>query len=329
MKKFSLFACMATTAISAAFAQDTPVLDFVPEVLNSYWQTGWNTKTEEFCSETIIEVKFDEDVYWKAGFGALCYVLDSEGHVYNEYTRNFYGSGSDYTKFAFSMYDFNQYEDADYTLVIPENLLGNTEWQTNGFETGRANPELRYEFNPWKMAGCPRENKTVYDFEPEAGTCTLEIVELAHGRRALELQLPLTFSEEVAVHKEINTKCNVRDSKGESLNKAELRFIIDENKPETVIVGLSGVDLLTPADYTISIWEGSLGNKLWGEEDYCEGRSNSPLEYTVNVSTTGTVTINADEVDNSPVYTIDGLKADPSALQKGIYIRNGKKFVVK
>ena len=329
MKKFSLFACMATTAISAAFAQDTPVLDFVPKVTDTYWQTGWNTKTEEFCSETIIEVKFDEDVYWKSGFSAFCYVLDSEGNVYENYTRNFFGAASDYTKFSFSMYDFNQYEDADYTLVIPENLLGNTEWQNNGFEAGRANPELRYEFNPWKMAGCPRENNTVYDFEPEAGACTLEVVELAYGRRALELQLPLTFSEEVAVHKEIDDKCNVRDAKGETLTQAALRFIVNEENPETVIVGLSGVDLLKPADYTISIWQGSLGNKLWGEEDYCEGRSNTPLEYTVNVSTTGTVTISANEADNSPVYTLDGLKADPTALQKGIYIRNGKKFVVK
>ena len=77
-------------------------------------------------------------------------------------------------------------------------MLGNPTWYSNN-ESGRSNPELRYEFNPWKLAGEPREDKTVYDFDPISTSTSLEEVRI-QGQKQLELQLALDFSEAVAIY---------------------------------------------------------------------------------------------------------------------------------
>ena len=94
-------------------------------------------------------------------------------------------------------------------------------------------------------------------------------------------------------------------------------------------VGLRGVDLNTSSEYTISIWQGAFGNLEWAAGNYCEGRSNPPLEYVVNPLYTSAETIGTDNTDNAPVYNLHGMQVDGSSIAKGIYIRDGRKVIVK
>ena len=91
---------------------------------------------------------------------------------------------------GFGIRGISQYEDADYTLVIPEDLLGNTKWNSNSYEVGRSNPELRYEFNVWELAGKPREDKTTYDFNPISDVYSIDEVTLSGGKTSYVFQSP-------------------------------------------------------------------------------------------------------------------------------------------
>lgn len=79
-----------------------------------------------------------------------------------------------------------------------------------------------------------------------------------------------------------------------------------------------------PWTYQYSVTEGSTYYfALWG-----------PTGYTVDLLSLtegGTVGVNsiATEIENSPVYNMNGVRVNKENLQKGIYIVNGKKFMVK
>lgn len=327
MKKFFTLTALAAMAATSSFALAEPVYNFIPELEEEFFQEAWDNDKEEDVPEVRIHVKFDEDVYWKSGFSAECYLLDSNNEKYTAWWPDFSGPSSDYTKFYFGVRGLDKYVDANYTLVVPEGLLGNLTWYSDK-ESGRSNPELRYEFNPWKLAGEPREDKTIYDFDPISTSTSLEEVRI-QGQKQLELQLSLDFSEAVAIYKDVNYKWNVHDEEGNSLSDANLRAWVSEEDPNRVIVGMRGVDLKTSVNYTISIWQGAFGTLEWAEEDYCEGRANSPLSYVVNPKNTAVETIGISSDSDAPVYNLHGIQVESTDLQKGIYIRDGKKFVVK
>lgn len=331
MKKLSTLAVLLTAAIAAPAAYGAVTTDFVPTLEAKYYQMGYDTSTGEHVPEVLIEVKFDEDVWWRSGFSQQCYLLDSEGNVYENWIRSFYGAASDYTKFTFGIRGLSQYEDADYTLVIPQDLLGNTEWNTNNFESGRSNAELRYDFNMWELAGKPREDKTTYDFNPISDVYSIDEVILSGGKKSYVFNLHLDFEEPVAIHKDFNNKSSVWDAKDNYLSTAILEAKVSESNPNRVTICFKNVSLKIDADYRISIWTGSFGTLEWNENDYCEGRSNTPLEYIVNPSkaeTNGVSDVSVDKEDG-PVFNLQGIRVDADNLPQGMYIRNGKKFIVK
>lgn len=328
MKK--LFTAAALTAFATcAFAQDDVTYDFVPSTDAIYFQTVYDNNVDDFVPQTRIDFTFDEDFWWVSGFSAQCYILDPAGEVYTDWTPDFGGLSSDYTKGFFGMNGISQYEDVNYTLVVPQGLLGNTAWAYGG-DNKRSNPELRYEFNTWELAGRPREDKTVYDFSPVA--YETELVETRiNGTKQLELQLRLTFEDAVAIYENVENKWSVFDTEGNYLQDSTLRAFVSEENPNMVVVGLRGINFKTDANYTISIWMGAFGDLEWAAEDYCEGHSNPPLEYVVNPlnTTSGVEGIEAVSAPEAPIYNINGMQVNPDNLDKGIYIRNGQKFIVK
>ena len=328
MKKLFTIAAMAALALPGAKAQTSSITyDFEPQLQTVFFQEVPDPETGDYISQVRIEVKFDEDVWWVSGFSKQCYLLDSNGVRYDDWTPDFSGPASDYTAFYFVVCGLNKYEDADYTLVIPEGLLGNTPWNSN-HDTGRANPELRYEFNAWKLAGEPRENFTVYDFEPSV--LSQEVVEVRDkGKKFLELQLTLEFPEPVAISKNLSNVWNVRDAEGNALSDDLLTARTTEDKPAIVIVGLRGIDFKVSADYTISIWKGGFGTLDWAADDYYSGHSNPPLEYVVNPVQTGVDDVMISTDSDSRIYNLHGIEVDPSSIGQGIYIRDGKKIVVR
>lgn len=326
MKKFLSLAILGLAA-SAAVAQ-TPeyVYDFVPQVQQTIYQQIYDNELDSLVSQVRIDVKFDEDVWWVSGFSGQCYLLDKEGNKYDGWYPDFSGPASDYSLLYFGVNGLNQYVDADYTLVVPQGLLGNTSWYYD-VDGARSNPELRYDFNVWKLAGCPREDKTAYDFSPVSDSYSVEEVRI-NGQRTLELQLSLEFPEAVAIYSEVKNKISVYDGEGNYLQEAVVRTFVDEQNPNKAIVGLRGVDLKTANQYTISIWQGAFGTLEWAAEDYCEGQSNPPLKYDVVSGGSGVEAVEAVGVRGA-MFNLNGMRVDSDRLSKGIYVQDGKKVVVK
>lgn len=336
MKK--ILSVLALSAAAASASADISY-DFTPTVQDIFCQDI--IVNDEHVTQVRIEVKFDDEVWWVSGFSGQCYLLDKNGNKYEEWTRDFSGPSSDYSKFYFGINGLNKYEDADYTLVIPQGLMGNPVWQSGGQNagsSGRANPELRYEFNAWKLAGEPREDKTVYDFTPTSWSSSLEEVRI-NGQKTLELQLSLEFPEAIAIHEKIENKWNVAKhnpnasdpmDEYEHQSDAILRAWVDENNPNKAIIGLRGVDLKISVDYRISIWTGGFGTLTWAAEDYCESHASPELVYTVNPKGTSAVENLRDaDTGEDAIFNLQGVRMNAGKLAKGIYIRDGKKFVVK
>lgn len=300
---------------------------FVPQVESMIYQTTWDSEKEENVGEVRIDVKFTGDVWWVSGFSSQCYLLDSKGEKYEDWWPEFGGLMSDYSAMYFGVRGLSQYVDADYTLVIPQGLLGDTNWY-NDAPGAKSNPELRYEFNPWKLAGCPRENFTVYDYSPINAWYDVEEARI-NGQKQLELQLNLQFPEATAVYKDYNNKVSVYDAEGEYIQNATVRILVDEADPTKVMVGLRGVDLKSDYDFTIRMWEGTFGTLEWAAEDYSESNASPVLEYHMNNEGAAVDAISSETGDSREIYTLQGVRVDSDRLSKGIYICNGKKIVVK
>lgn len=328
MKQFLTLAFVGISAMvtTPVIVAQEPTVDFIPTVQAKYFQQGWDSEKGESVDEVRIEVKFDEDVYWVSGFSQQCYLLDKDGNKYDGWYRDFSGPSSDYSAFHFGVRGLSRYVDADYTLVVPQGLLGNTAWYYD--QGGKVNPELRYDFNAWKLAGCPRENFTTYDFNPVSSSYVLAEARI-NGVKQLELQLNLEFSDSVAVHKEFKNKTSLCDGEGNYLQDAVIRTVVDKDNPNKVMVGIRGVNLKGDFSYTINMWEGSFGTMEWAAQDYCESKASPTLEYKMTSAEASVMEIGAEGENGGAVYNILGIKVDPQNLTKGVYIKNGKKFIVK
>ena len=305
---------------------DEVVYDYVPEVQSIIYQQTWDTEKEEMVPEVRIDVKFNGDVWWVTGYQGQCYLLDSNGERYDAWWPDFGGLESDYSVMYFGVRGLSQYVDADYTLVIPQGLLGDTNWYYDA-PGSRSNPELRYEFNEYKLAGCPREDFTVYDFTPLSDSYSVEEARI-NGQKQLELQLNLTFPEAVAVHENFKNKVSLYDGEGKYIQQAVIRTVVSNEDPNTVMVGIRGVDLKGEYDFTLSIWEGAFGTLEWAAEDYCESKASPTLEY--RLSSAGSAVESMQAADKgSETYNLQGVRVDSDRLAKGIYIRDGKKIIIK
>ena len=135
----------------------------------------------------------------------------------------------------------------------------------------------------------------------------------------------------MAIHKDFNTKSSVWDANDNYLQSAILEAKVSESNPNRVTICFKNVSLKIDADYKINISTGTFGTIEWNENEYCEGRSNTSLEYVVNPSkaeTNGVSDVSIDNVDG-PVFNLQGIEVDADNLPNGMYIRNGKKFIVK
>lgn len=314
--------------------------DFMPLLNSPFFQEPYDNDREQTVTEVRIDASFPEDVYWKSGFSKECYVLDSEGNVYTDWWPDFGGLSSDWKAMYFGIRGINKYVDADYTLVIPEGLLGNELWKNNAEEGKRTNSEIRIDFNVYKLAGCPREDKTTYDFEPEIGTP--EVTKVKVGTHKYDaVRVVLTFPEEVAVYSKLNEKGSVVDLEAEEVpvepGMTPQRFeytltatpLSDDPKSVEVILRGKDIDFKNPHSYRISFWSGAFGTKLWATEDYCEDRANAPFDIEVNTGETGIESVSVENSADAPVYNLHGVRVYGDRLPAGIYIRDGKKVVIK
>lgn len=296
------------------------------------------TANDEVVKEVCIHGLFPDEVWWISGVSGTAYVLDKDGNKV-DWTPNWSGPASNYSMFYFNVCGFSQYVDADYTLVVPEGVFGDTEWNTSGNTKGRANPEIRIDFNPWKVAGCPRENFTVYDLVPKA--IFKDVYEIRDkGRKIKEGLIKFQFPSAMAINSDVEHKWSLWEpvdnpQEGEPdmkyVNNATMTASIDETDNSIVVIKFQGINFSADKNFEISFGKGAFGTVKWAEEDYCEDQANAEFREIFNpvqvVAGIDQITIGNDS--ESAVYNLQGVRVNTGNLPAGVYISNGRKFVVK
>lgn len=115
----------------------------------------------------------------------------------------------------------------------------------------------------------------------------------------------------------------------------------DKKHSYKVVLGLKDVDESIQAgdiaEFTVSVTEGTAdgdyemkvnNTELTYGDDPMAQETTAPAEFTIKVSVGATGIENISVVkENTPVYNLAGQQINN--LQKGVYVRNGKKFIVK
>lgn len=101
-----------------------------------------------------------------------------------------------------------------------------------------------------------------------------------------------------------------------------LEGLANDTKTKVGTITFAADESMTEGDYTLTIKQGKI-NELGGT-------SQKVADFTVNFKVgeaTGINEVSAQNV-NAPIYSIAGARMNGN-LQKGIYVQNGKKFIVK
>ncbi len=110
-------------------------------------------------------------------------------------------------------------------------------------------------------------------------------------------------------------------------------FEVNKDNPKMIDVTLTGINIDESNEYKLNIWQGCMGNKLWSEEEYSEGRSNPDTTLTFDptkLAPIGVESIISDvEATDAPVYNLQGIRMNKNQLPAGIYVQSGKKVVVR
>ncbi len=362
MKKIFTLAAFGLLAASTMIAREpTVTTDFTPTNIEITGQEQLNVNvkiagipTDTMVSQILIELTFPEDVWWPTGAGATSVgsrvkVYDKEGNEVPPMKIDCCGFASDYKRYQISLFGYDKYNhDLNYTCVLPEGCVGDLAF-SKGEMVQRVNPELRFDFNVWELLGKQRPNNTKYDFKPtisdgNAGTARI------NGKKTDAVVYTLTFDEDVYLNEKYHTRTSlygigmgdmIDPSTGKptgekidlSFDDECILFEVNKDNPKMIDVTLTGINIDESNEYKLNIWQGCMGNKLWSEEEYSEGRSNPDTTLTFDptkLAPIGVESIISDvEATDAPVYNLQGIRMNKNQLPAGIYVQSGKKVVVR
>lgn len=338
MKKTLL--SLALFAISSLSAFSQAVMDYTPTVVEKFGQMVWDSESDEMISQLYVRLQFPGDVWWIPSAATYATLLDADGNVCTNWkTTGWSGPSSDYSQALITVDGLNQYEDKDYTLVIPEGLYGDGDWYANRAQgpntlAGRACEEFRIDFNIHQMLGCPREDKTVYDFIPTL-VKSERVVITDKGTKIPEIQLTFTTDEKYYVNEASDWRHYVEtpvvEGEEPGMDEEQPETVLEQIDDNTFMLHVRKIDFTSTGVFKACFYQALFGNELWAQEDYYEGRSNPTVKYEFLADgTTGVSSVVVDETGaKAPVYNINGVKMGNGKLPAGIYIKGGKKFSVK
>ena len=218
-----------------------------------------------------------------------------------------------YTPAIACVFDTPITEAGNYTVIIPQGAFGDNTWAENNYISGKANAEIRKDY----AIG------VFYDFEaisitPENNANVSEI-------SAIEIKTNLSWA---------SAKDNliwVYDSEDNAVVSGTFTTNMEDYSSLICTFPTPVTELGT---YTVVIPQGTFGDDTYLAQNYGHANAEIRLTYTVTIGT-GIDGINAG-TNNLTVYSIDGVcvlrnaKADDlKNLEKGLYIVNGKKMVVR
>lgn len=358
MKKIFTLAALGLFAATPLIAREPTVTpDFVPTNITIRGQEQLNANAkipglpeDTMVSEIVIELTFPGDVYWRESVRPRIKVLDQEGKEVTTPQIDCGGIGSDYTQYYISLYGYDKYNhDLNYTCILPEGCVGDLAFYSNAM-VQRVNPELKFEFNVWEKMGKQRPNNTKYDLAPTVSHGEAGVIRV-NGKQTDAVLYKLTFEEDVFLNDKYHQRCSLYgigmgeeiidpatgkptgEKYDKSLGDDCILLEVNKENPKQIDVQLTGIKIDESNNYKLNLWQGCMGNKLWSEEEYSEGRANPDtfIEFDptklVPVGVESIIT-DAESVD-APVYNLQGIRVNKNQLPAGIYVQSGKKFVVR
>lgn len=358
MKKIFTLAALGLFAATPLIAREpTVTYDFVPTV-EMFGQEQSNVNihingipADTMLSQIVIELTFPEDVY--AAFSKLgdyAKVYNAANEEVKPMKTEGLGITSDYKLVRFILTGYDKYNhDLNLTCKIPQGVMGDKAW-SQGEMVQRANPALEYSFNVWEMLGKQRPNNTKYDFEPIVSPGNVGTLHV-NGKKTDAVVYTLTFDEDVYLNEKYHNCTSLYgigmgdemvdpstgkptgEKSDKSFGDECILFEVNKDNPKMIDVTLTGIEIDESNEYKLNIWQGCMGNKLWSEEEYSEGRSNPDTILTFDptkLAPIGVESIISDvEATDAPVYNLQGIRVNKNQLPAGIYVQSGKKVVVR
>ena len=205
-----------------------------------------------------------------------------------------------------------------YTITIPQGLLGNNAWIESEYQSGRANPELKFTFTNEELVVVTEPTL----FTPENGAtiesiCQFEIA-FAHA-------FDQSWEPEVAYPAIYDAEGNLV----ETITAANIAW----NSDWTVMILKLQTPITTEGEYTFKMAAGFI-NLM--DDAYNTIGQNSEFNATIKVENGSSINDIVTEKDHVTVYNINGVKvidnqpaSELNKLKKGIYIINGKKVAIQ
>ena len=205
-----------------------------------------------------------------------------------------------------------------YTITIPQGLLGNNAWVESEYQSGRANPELKFTFTNEELVVVTEPTL----FTPENGA-TIESIS--------QFEIAFAHAFDQSWEPEV-TYPAIYDAEGnlvETITAANIAW----NSDWTVMILKLQTPITTDGEYTFKMAAGFI-NLM--DDAYNTIGQNSEFNATIKVENGSSINDIAIEKDHVTVYNINGVKvidnqpaSELNKLKKGIYIINGKKVVIQ
>lgn len=195
----------------------------------------------------------------------------------------------------------------DYVITVAKGSFGDAAWVDNN-EFGRSNDVIELPFKI--VGGKDHETNTLEaTVTPDPSATYKSFAEFA--------TIKLTFDTEVTASEE--AAGTIVDNGGDFNFTQTKAFTKDGDAFAVTFEAPSNPAALT--SYTFSVPAGVFKD--------ANGAGNKEISVVYTVSDTDGVDMILDEENAAPVYNLQGVRVNANELPAGIYIRNGKKFVVK
>lgn len=195
----------------------------------------------------------------------------------------------------------------DYVITVAKGAFGNAAWIANP-AYGQSNDEIKLTF---KVIGAKdyEVNTLEAKITPDPTATYKSFADFA--------TVKLTFDTEVTASEE--AAGTIVDNGGDFNFTQTKAFTKDGDAFAVTFEAPSNPAALT--SYTFSVPAGVFKD--------ANGAGNKEISVVYTVSDTDGVDMILDEENAAPVYNLQGVRVNANELPAGIYIRNGKKFVVK
>lgn len=353
MKKILTLAAISLLSATSMIAREPTIIpDFQPEIkvsgemMSNQFNTIPTFPKDTVISNLIVSLTFP-GTYATWAINSADYVK-----VYNKAGEEVtppkfeIGRPSDagWNVITFNFYGWDQCDpNTDFTVKAAEGIIGDRAWK-NDEDVQHVNPAFDVSFNVWEVFGKPRPNNTTYDFIPEISAGERQ-EKRVHGKPQNQIIFTFTFPEDAyLLNDQINSNCqligydeevSVKDP-NEKIDKWYstdlIKFSVSKDNPKVVELLITDLDIDRDQEYKFVIGKGLIGNKTWMDEDQCEGKTMPETEFEfnpINMCYVGVSEIGMDSAEDSPVYNLQGIRVDATSLPAGIYVKNGKKFVIR